>query len=397
MLADDLLSERAGFTMVLNTQETTNEAMPTPPTDIFKIVKYKTALDDMSAYFSQLKMTENEKRPAIIWFMGGFTTNSPGDYLWTDTEADNEQSARVYRNYGIVMMFPTLRGGTKLNPGVVEQFYGEVNDVISAGKYLNHIDPERVYLGGHSTGGTLALLVAEATGIFAGVISLGPTSDHYGKNRANFARTDEEIRLRSPKNFLSYISKPTYIVEGEFAGAGRLKGIQDYDAVKPNSHIQTTLVTGANHFNVIHSVNILFAKAIAEAKGSVLSIDMKTQVKPAYVTYIRKVQETNDLQILTDLRSQGLLLEGNKRVQSTFYSRDKEHLSTVVSQAKALGMSVTEITQEKSKDGSSYFGSTFSKVIDIASLPRLFELSTAFKGIADNNELYYGYWTITGK
>lgn len=55
------------------------------------------------------------------------------------------------------MMFPSLRGGND-NPGVKEGFLAEVDDVLAAADFLgkqNYVDPGRIYLGGHSTGGTL--------------------------------------------------------------------------------------------------------------------------------------------------------------------------------------------------------------------------------------------------
>ncbi|MCE0557146.1 prolyl oligopeptidase family serine peptidase [Motilimonas sp. E26] len=398
--AENLLSARAGHVTVLNKQEKITEEMTQPPADIFNIIKYPTELGEMSAYLSQPKLATNEKRPAIIWLTGGFPTSSPGDYLWTEIDVDNEQSARVYRDYGIVMMFPTLRGGVKGNPGVVEQFYGEVNDVISAGKYLrslDYIDPERVYLGGHSTGGTLALLVAEATDIFAGVISLGPTANHYGKKRANFVWNDKEIYLRSPNNFLSYITKPTYIIEGEFGNAGSIEDFQQRLQGKPNNKVKTALVKGANHFSVIHPVNSIFAQAIAGGELNVLSIDEKNELEPAYLSFAQQVQQTTDLRILANLRSQGLKLEGKQQVRSYFYARNKDSLVAVVAQAKAQGMLVTAISQEKSENGSTYFMTSLSKQIDITALQSLFELSHSFKQIADENELYYDYWTIGSK
>ena len=66
------------------------------------------------------------------------------------------------------MMFPGLRG-TSGNPGTQESFLGEVDDVLAAADFLrkvDYVDPSRIYLGGHSTGGTLALLVAEAGASF---------------------------------------------------------------------------------------------------------------------------------------------------------------------------------------------------------------------------------------
>ena len=69
----------------------------------------------------------------------------------------------AYRRAGIVMMYPSLRGGND-NPGRREGFLGEVDDILAAAEYLareSYVDPGRIYLGGHSTGGTLAMLAAE--------------------------------------------------------------------------------------------------------------------------------------------------------------------------------------------------------------------------------------------
>ncbi len=62
------------------------------------------------------------------------------------------------------MMYPSLRGAHD-NPGQPEGLFGEVDDMLAAITYarkLDYVDPERVYLVGHSTGATLALLTAAA-------------------------------------------------------------------------------------------------------------------------------------------------------------------------------------------------------------------------------------------
>ena len=79
-------------------------------------------------------------------------------------------------------MYPSLRGGNN-NPGYRERFFGEVDDVIAAAQFLaglDYVDPSRIYLGGHSTGGTLALLVAESGNQFRAVFSLSPAWDIRG-------------------------------------------------------------------------------------------------------------------------------------------------------------------------------------------------------------------------
>ena len=118
---------------------------------------------------------DGEKHPAIVWITGG-DSNSLDDF-WSAGSPDNDQSASAWRKAGMIMMFPTLRGGNT-NGGTKEYFLGEVDDVIAAARHaasLPYVD--RVFIGGHSTGGTLALLVAESSEEFAGVFAFGPVAD----------------------------------------------------------------------------------------------------------------------------------------------------------------------------------------------------------------------------
>src|SRR5436305_720847 len=134
------------------------------------------AIGPTAAYLSP-DPRDGKKHPAIIWITGG-DCNSIGD-VWTPEPRDNDQTAAAYRKAGILMMFPSLRGGN-VNPGVREGFLGEVDDVLAAADFLaqqTYVEPGRIYLGGHSTGGTLVLLVAECSDRFRAVFSFGPVSD----------------------------------------------------------------------------------------------------------------------------------------------------------------------------------------------------------------------------
>ena len=106
----------------------------------------------MAAYASP-PPADGKRHPAIIWIFGGFD-NSIGEIAWQKGPAANDQSAIVFREAGILMMYPSLRGGNR-NPGFTESFYGEVDDVLAAADYLSkldYVDTNRIYLGGHSTG-----------------------------------------------------------------------------------------------------------------------------------------------------------------------------------------------------------------------------------------------------
>ncbi|MCP4158537.1 MAG: prolyl oligopeptidase family serine peptidase [Deltaproteobacteria bacterium] len=395
--ANNLLTERGSFKTKLNTKKKLEDQLPIPPKEIFKIIKYRTKIGEMSAYLSQHKIKKNEKKAAIIWLTGGFPGAIPGKYLWEQTEVSNEQSARIYRQYGIVMMFPTLRGRVKGNSGVVERFYGEVEDVISAAEHLkslSYIDPKRIYLGGHSTGGTLALLVSESTDIFAGVISLGPISTDYGKEGVPYQWTKKEIYFRAPINFVSYIKKPTYIIEGQSGNSSSLKEFKEIQKKSTNSNIKIASVKNANHFNVIHPVNRIFAKAILESKKGLLNIDIKKELQPAYDIFVSEQQESKDLRILSNLRFEGILIQGKKTMVSSFYSWDEVILKSLIRESGKLNLNATKITKLKNDQNKTYYGITLSKEVRIDSLKNVFMTSKHFNNLALKHELYYNYWTL---
>ncbi|HWH68599.1 MAG TPA: prolyl oligopeptidase family serine peptidase [Candidatus Sulfotelmatobacter sp.] len=158
---------------------------------------------------------DGRKHPAILWIFGGFG-NSIGEIAWLPSPPENDQSASAFRRAGLIMMYPSLRGGND-NPGAVEGFYGEVHDIIAAADYLakqDCVDPDRIYLGGHSTGGTLALLVAESTDRFRAVFSFGPVCNVAGYGAENLPfnlRDRQEVELRTPALWLHAIPRPTFV------------------------------------------------------------------------------------------------------------------------------------------------------------------------------------------
>ncbi|MDQ8197468.1 alpha/beta fold hydrolase [Pelagicoccus enzymogenes] len=267
-----LLEKRAGFQTKLLEKETIPWPLEAPPAEIASLVTFPTPIGEMEAYLTH--PSENDrKQAAIVWLTGGLPGSVPGSWLWDEPDLENEQTASIYRESGIVVLYPSLRGRSANNPGYVESFFGEVDDVIATYDYLSqlkHIDPERIYLGGHSTGGTLALLVAASTDKFAGIISLGPTDDNYGQENAPYQWKEKEQYLRAPIHHLTSIKSPTYIIEGI---DGNHHSLLALEAVNKNPLVRTITVRDSDHFQLIHPVNTIFAQAIRESKEGALDID----------------------------------------------------------------------------------------------------------------------------
>lgn len=226
-----------------------------PPDDPFgsefDLIKYESPAGQLHAYVTR-DPGDGRKRPAIVWITGG-DCNSIGD-VWSPGDPSNDQTASPFRRAGVAMMFPSLRGGND-NPGRREGFLGEVDDVLAAADHLSklpHIDPTQIYLGGHSTGGTLALLVAECSNRFKAVFSLGPVSltSHYGGEYVYCDPNNErENALRSPLPWLHCVTSPVYVFEG--APDGNWDSIEMMETANSNPQIHFFKVNGHDHFSII--------------------------------------------------------------------------------------------------------------------------------------------------
>jgi len=262
--ANTTLNEaRATFKTELLRTGNADYPVEAPPSNVFLLVTYQSSIGDLPAYLSP-DPGDGKKHPAIVWITGG-DCNTIGD-VWSESSPDNDQTARSYRDAGIIMMFPSLRGGN-MNPGSPEGFLGEVDDLLATADYLDtvpYVDTQRIYLGGHSTGGTLALLVAESSDRFRAIFAFGSVDKirGYGPDLLPFNRSSkEECRVRDPVYWLSSITSPVFVIEGK-NNPGNLDCLMTMAQVSKNPLIHFYPVRGADHFSVLAPVNQLIAQKI---------------------------------------------------------------------------------------------------------------------------------------
>lgn len=262
-----LAEARRGFSTTVQGEQPEAEPVPVPPENVFRRVKYPAGPREFWAYVTP-DPADGRKHPAIVWLTGG-DTNSIGP-VWWPASPDNDQTAAAYRQAGIVMMFPSLRGGND-NPGKREGFLGEVDDVLAAAAFLAaqpYVDPERIYLGGHSTGGTLAMLVAEVSPRFRAVFAFGPVADvrTYGGHYVYHDLEDEqETRLRSPGYWLDSVRSPLFVIEGTEGNIDALRWMRSRSS---NPLVSFVEVPGMTHFNILAPTNQVLAAKILASRGS---------------------------------------------------------------------------------------------------------------------------------
>jgi len=205
--------------------------------------------------------------------------------VWKPASDANDKTAKAYRDASLVMLFPGLRGGNG-RPGVREAFYGEVDDVLAAADDLSrlpHVDPSRIYLGGHSTGATLALLVAQASSRFRAVFAFGPASSAAGYDASLFGvdlmKADRnEVRMRTPYDWLDSLASPTFVIEGTRAPSN-VPAFKALCTRSKNPRLQCIAVEGADHFSVLAPANRLIAARLAQADGAFRADDLRRELE----------------------------------------------------------------------------------------------------------------------
>lgn len=258
-----LVEVRQNFRTTLLPSQEERIPVPTPPARLFKVVKYPSPVGDLPAYLS-VWPDDGKQRPAIIWITGG-DCNTIGESAWEEADADNDQSARQYREAGVIMMFPALRGGNDA-PGKRETYLGEVDDLLAAAQFLSQqpgVNPQRIYLGGHSTGGTLALLTSECSNRFRAVFAFGPVSNvaGYGQEMLAFnGESEKELIVRAPILWLKDVTSPTFVIEG--TSRGNIDDLREMARKGGSDAVQFLEVRGGTHFSILAPVNRLLAKKI---------------------------------------------------------------------------------------------------------------------------------------
>ena len=135
-------------------------------------------------------------------------------------------------------------------PGKREGFLGEVDDILAATDHLAKlpcVDPDQIYLGGHSTGATMVMLVAECTSHGSSAVA---AASQYGGTYVYCDVNDKnEIALLLPYPLAALRRESA--VRLRSANRGNWAAVQTMVDRNSNPKIQFFKVPGHNHFSLI--------------------------------------------------------------------------------------------------------------------------------------------------
>ncbi|MBX4891992.1 alpha/beta hydrolase family protein [Rhizobium bangladeshense] len=221
----------------------------TAPADAEKIF-YRSGYGgelELAAWVSRYKR-ERTARAAVLFLHGG---NAMGTGHW--------QLMKPYMDAGYVVMMPSLRGENGQR-GNFSGFYDEVDDVLAATERLAHlpgVDRGRLFIAGHSIGGTLTMLAAMSTHKFraAAPISGNPNAFRFFSRYPQDIRFDDsnthEFEVRSALCYARSFKCPIRVVHGtEEAHFNDRADLLARRARAAGTHIETDTVAG-NHTSAL--------------------------------------------------------------------------------------------------------------------------------------------------
>ena len=180
-----------------------------PPAGVDQINYSKP--DHLKAWIST-NASNSSKMPAVLFLHGGFAFG-----------ADDWESTKPFRDAGFIVMTPLLRGENGQS-GNYSMFYDEVTDVLSALDVLiatPGVDKKRIFLAGHSVGGTLTMLTALTTKKVRGAASFSGSPDQisWSQGQPEVIPFDpasaKEFQMRSPIAYPGSFKCPTRLFYGD--------------------------------------------------------------------------------------------------------------------------------------------------------------------------------------
>ena len=173
-------------------------------------VRYRSGALDLVAWMSH-EAEPKSPRPGVIVLHGG-------NALWHG----HWDLAKPYVEAGYAALMPALRGENG-QAGSFSGFYDETSDVLAAAEVLRAqpgVDSERIYVAGHSIGGTLTLLAAMSTTLFRAAASYSSAPDaraffrHYPEDIRFDAKNPREFDMRSAICFAASFKCPILMLHG---------------------------------------------------------------------------------------------------------------------------------------------------------------------------------------
>jgi len=397
-----LLDARKGFVAVSKISGFQPDGAPfVPPKEKLAVVRYDSPAGKLAAYQSP-DPGDGKKRPAVILVHGGW--GGIGEY-----EATDPAWAPLFLDAGFVVFVPSWRAECD-NPGRFEMFLGEVDDLLAAVDHvakLPYVDASRIYMAGHSTGGTMTMLAAEATTRIRAAFALGGCPDlgaliqRGGMYKVHAFPEDDprEAWMRSPIHFVPTLKTPTFYFEGQSSPYPQDARRMERLAAAAKAPFHAFIVKGGDHFDVVGPALRLVCAKIRDDVGATCNVtilegeaqkawddDFKKRLDAAAVEQVKK-----DDAVLGELAKSGSDLTKPHRVEHFVYASSSAPLERLAEAAKKHEFETSGPEKRTGKDGKTFFVLVLAKTV-VPTADEIHRESGYCLGFALRARLEYDGW-----
>jgi dipeptidyl aminopeptidase/acylaminoacyl peptidase len=218
---DDYAADRTAFQtrLLVRGPSPQRRGMPVAPSGV-RDIDYPSGNLRLRAW-AGMPFPAPARAPVVIFVHGGFAF-SASDY----------DMARPFLAAGYAVVTPIMRGENG-QAGEFSMFYDELNDVLAATDHVRRqpwADPERIYIAGHSAGGTMAMLAGLASPHYRAIASFSGSPDQLAFWPENEpasrivpfdTRNPAEYEMRSPLSYAASFKASARLFWGdqEFYGS----------------------------------------------------------------------------------------------------------------------------------------------------------------------------------
>jgi dipeptidyl aminopeptidase/acylaminoacyl peptidase len=207
----DYATDRAAFKtrLVIRAPAPQPHGMPSAPSGVREI-DYPSGDLRLRAWIG-LPTGAPERAPVVLFLHGGFAFSE-----------EDWKMARPFLEAGYAVVMPSVRGENG-QAGTYSMFFDEVGDVLAVTDYVRSqswADRQRIYVAGHSAGGTLAMLAALASPHYRAVAPFSGSPDQLmlAKGLPKIVPFDRKVRaeyeIRSPLCYATSFKAPARLFLG---------------------------------------------------------------------------------------------------------------------------------------------------------------------------------------
>jgi dipeptidyl aminopeptidase/acylaminoacyl peptidase len=244
----DYATDRVAFMtrLVVRDPASQSHGMPSAPQGVREI-DYTSGDLRLRAWIG-LPAGAPERAPVVIFLHGGFAFS---EGAW--------EMAHPFLEAGYAVVTPSVRGENG-QAGTYSMFFDEVSDVLAVTDYVRSqswADQRRIYLAGHSAGGTLAMLAGLASAHYRAVAPFSGSPDQLllAKRLPKLVPFDEkdpaEYEIRSPLSYATSFKAPARLFVGRqeefYVASTRLLGTLAHNAGKDVAAVEVP----GDHYSAI--------------------------------------------------------------------------------------------------------------------------------------------------